>query len=133
MRFLPWNCPDGRCDNKINKSILSIILASIKFTYCSKHFDGQLMWYKNEKICLPCGDFSVCLTISMNQIMGGLVLVCKCISFLDDFLIVNCCLLVPLETHIWKKTKLGITNWPIEGKKTMFYIIVFIAKIMADK
>ena len=85
MRFLPWNCPDGRYDNKTNTSILSIILASIKFTYCSKHFDGQLMWYKNEKICLPCEDFSVCLTISVNQIMGGLVLVCKCISFLDFF------------------------------------------------
>ena len=58
-------------------------LASIKFIYCGKYFDGQLMWYKIEKICLPCVNFSVCLIISMKQIMGGLVLMCKCISFLQ--------------------------------------------------
>ena len=32
------------------------------------------MWYKIEKICLPCVDFSVCLILSMNQVMWGLVL-----------------------------------------------------------
>ena len=49
------------------------MLASIKFIYSSKHFDGQLMWYKIEKICLTCVYFSVYLIISMSQVMGGLV------------------------------------------------------------
>ena len=31
------------------------------------------------------------------------------------------------------ETKLGIAKWPIEGKKTIFYIIVFIVKKMAGK
>ena len=66
--------------------------------------------------------------------MGDLVLVCKCISFFHDFSYCELlCLVVPFQTYIWKKTKLGIANWTIEGKKTMFYIIVFIAKRMAGK
>ena len=48
--------------------------------------------------------------------MSGLVSVCKCISFLE---VISCfelpCLLVQLQTYIWKKTKLGIANWPIES------------------
>ena len=31
------------------------------------------------------------------------------------------------------ETKLGIAKWPTEGKKTIFYIIVFIVKKMAGK
>ena len=50
MRNLPWNCLDYWYDNKTNISkqtlILSMILASIKFIYSSKHFDGQLLWLK---------------------------------------------------------------------------------------
>ena len=62
--------------------MLSIILVSIKFIYSSKHFDGQLMWYKIEKICLPCVHFRVCFITSVNQALGGLVLMGKFTGFL---------------------------------------------------
>ena len=62
--------------------MVGTILASIKSIYSSKYFDGQLMWNKIEKICLPCVDFRVCFITSMNQKLRGLVLMCKCISFL---------------------------------------------------
>ena len=61
--------------------MLGIISGSIKLIYSSKHFDSQLMWYKIEKICLPCVHFSVCLIISLSQVMGGLNLMCKGKSF----------------------------------------------------
>ena len=55
-KLLPYG--DGSYNNKTNTSI---ILASIKFIYSSKRFDGQSMWFKIKNICLTCLDFSVCL------------------------------------------------------------------------
>ena len=40
MKNLSGNCLDGRYDNS---AIASIILASIKIIYSSKHFGGPLM------------------------------------------------------------------------------------------
>ena len=58
-----------------------------------------------ENICWPCVHFSVCLIIPMNQVMGGPVLMFKCISFLDVFTYCELLLLlVPLQTYIsWNK------------------------------
>ena len=68
--------------------MLSIISVSIKFIYSSKYFDKQSMWYKIEKISLPCVHFSICLAKSLSQVMqvmGGLVLMYKHLSFLQVF------------------------------------------------
>ena len=54
-----------------SKRNTSIILASIKFIYSSERFDGQLMRWKKQNICLRCLNFSVCLIISTNQVMGS--------------------------------------------------------------
>ena len=43
------------------------------------------MWYKIEKIFLPCVHFSICLIISLSQVMGGLGLMGKRINFLQVF------------------------------------------------
>ena len=56
---------DCRYNSKTNKSI---ILASINFIYSSKRFDGQLMWWRKQYICLRCLDFSVRLIISANEV-----------------------------------------------------------------
>ena len=83
-------------DNKTNISeetlvyILSIISASIKFIYSSKYFDRQSMWYKIEKICLPCVHFNIYIVISLSQVMGDLVLMCKHIRFLQVFFLFFC-------------------------------------------
>ena len=64
IKNLPRNSLDDRYDNKTNTSTT---LVSIKFTYASKSFNGQLMWYKIINKCLSCLDFSLCL-ISTSQI-----------------------------------------------------------------
>ena len=95
------------------------MLPSIKFIYSSKHFDGQLMWYKIEKICLPCVHFSVCLIVSMNQVMGGLGLMCKFISFeFICFFLLWTTLFTGIISNMYLAEKiLSIANWPIECKK----------------
>ena len=98
--------------------ILNIISASIKFIYSSKYFDKESMWYKIEKICLPCVHFSICLVISLSQVMGGLVLMCKRISFLQVFFIIL--LLVPLQTNIWQKRYWALLTDPLRVKSNMF-------------
>ena len=47
---------DDRYDCKTKKRI---ILASINFIHSSKRFDGQLMWWRKQCICLCCLDLSV--------------------------------------------------------------------------
>ena len=40
----------------------------------------------------------------MSQVMGGLVLTCKCVNFLYVFSYCELlCWLVPLQTYIWQK------------------------------
>ena len=65
------------------------------------------MGYKIEKICLSCVHFSVCLVISPSQVMGGLVLMCKRLSFLQVFSLFFCWY---HYKHIFDKKKLGIAN-----------------------
>ena len=57
---------DDRYDSKTSKSI---ILASINFICSSERFGGQFTWWRKHYICFHCLDFSICLIISMNQIM----------------------------------------------------------------
>ena len=66
------------------------------------------MWYKIQKIFLPCVHFSACLIISLNQVMGGLVLMCKCIGF---FLLLNALFLVPLYHFVVIYTFCLCNNW----------------------
>ena len=112
-------------DNKTNISkeaivcILSIISASIKFIYSSKYFDRRSMWYKIEKICLPCVHFRICLVISLSQVMGGLVLICKRISFLQDFCLFFCwyhC------KHIFDKRNSTLVTDLLKVKNNMFLL-----------
>ena len=58
----------GRYNNKVDTGI---VLAFIKFIYCRKGFDEQLIWCKIENVCMPCLDFSVCLICQPDNI--GLV------------------------------------------------------------
>ena len=56
---------DVRYESKINKSV---VLASIKFIYSSKRFDGQLMWCRKQNICLHCLGFSFqCLSYYIDE------------------------------------------------------------------
>ena len=66
------------------------------------------MWYKIQKIFLPCVHFSACLITSLNQVMGGLVLMCKCIGF---FLLLNVLFLVPLYHFVVIYTFCLCSNW----------------------
>ena len=59
---------DGRYDNRTN---ISIISASITFICSSRRFDGQLMWFKYQNICLRCLGF----IISTNQISKSCLVV----------------------------------------------------------
>ena len=78
-----YTMPKTKISKETLVYILSIISASIKFIYSSKYFNRRSMWYKIEKICLPCVHFTICLVISLSQVMGGLVLMHKRISFLQ--------------------------------------------------
>ena len=72
------------------------------------------MWYKIEKICLLRLNFSVGIIISMNQVMGRLALMCKCIKFF----------FVGTTANIYlAEKKLGVANYTIEGYKyfTLLY------------
>ena len=92
---------DGRYDSKTNKSI---ILVSINFIYSSKRFDGQLMWWRKQHICLRYLDFSVCLIISTNLIMRSRLSVSVYYNFLSFF--IYCypfCLLVCCDIYFVKK------------------------------
>ena len=73
------------------------------------------MCYEVEKICLPCVHFSVCLIVSLSQVMWGLNLMCKSISFLYI-------LLFGTIANIYLAEKnLDIANWSTEGKKTICF------------
>ena len=98
----------------------SVILASIKFIYSSKRFDGQLMWWRKQHICLRCLDFSFCHIISAKHIMRSCLKVSMYYNFLSFLLwltvlfastFVTYILLKPLLKRIFKwKTKFKIAD-----------------------
>ena len=74
--------------------------------------------------------FSVRLILSLKQVMGRLVLMCKCISFLLSLFF----FVFGTIANIYFAEK----NWALltdllNVKKKIFYIIVFIVKRMAGK
>ena len=55
-------------------------------------------------------------------------------KFCLSFFLLRTALFVGTIANIYLvEKKLGIANWPTEGKKAIFYIMVFIVKKMASK
>ena len=72
------------------------------------------MWYKIEKICLPCVHFSICLVTSLSRRSSFNVQTYK---FSSSFFFIL--LLVTLQTYIWQKNWALLTDL-LKVKNNMF-------------
>ena len=128
--FLPPAINFCRSIEKFSQVYWAIIdIVNILCKHSSKHFVEQFI-IQDWKDLLALWAFQCLPHYINNQVMRGFILMCKCIRFFKFFL----SSFVGTIANIYlAEKKLGIANWTLDGKKTIFQIIAFIVKRMTGK